>query len=118
MKFSSQTVLLILGVTLAHLIAISALSPTTQSSGIASGVLSQEGSFVGPVDETAQGAEAAPKGTHPIPQVEAEEPIDLPAQLRVVPGAPAPSENEPVAQIRPLPEGGADPQALAPLPKS
>jgi len=143
MKLSNQTVLLIFGVTLAHLVGIAALSPTPQPSRISQPTLFPDGAFVGPADDTApvpaveeaaveEAAveEAAVEEpiveepiveTRPVHAPDAEppaDPVDLPARFRELPDAePAPSL-DPVAETRPAPPQGRMPRELAPLPRS
>jgi hypothetical protein len=128
MKLSNQTVLLIFGVTLAHLVGIAALSPTPQPSRISQPTLFPDGAFVGPADDTAPvpaveeaAVEEPIVETRPVHAPDAEppaDPVDLPARFRELPDAePAPSL-DPVAETRPAPPQGRMPRELAPLPRS
>lgn len=128
MKLSNQTVLLIFGVTLAHLVGIAALSPTPQPSRISQPTLFPDGAFVGPADDTAPVpaveepiVEEPIVETRPVHAPDAEppaDPVDLPARFRELPDAePAPSL-DPVAETRPAPPQGRMPRELAPLPRS
>jgi len=121
MNVSRQTVLLLFGVTLVHLVAIAALSRTTQPSRISHPTLFPDASHIGP----AGGVAAVPAveetkivETRLLPATDAAGPIDLPARFRELPGAdPAPAQ-DPVAETRPAPGDAANPRTLAPLPRS
>lgn len=120
MKVSHQTVLLIFGVTLVHLVAIAALSPTTQPSRISEPTLFPDGAFVGPAGDDAPvpAVEETIVETRPLPATVPAEPVDLPARFRELPGtSPAPGP-DPVAESRPVPGDAANPRTLAPLPRS
>lgn len=108
MKLSFQTVCIIFGVTLVHLIIIATLSP----------VGSEGESFLGPVpelviegtvsEETATSSEPNPlsSGENPAeasrPEAAPGEPIDLPARRREEASAPGTPAAEPVAATRPV----------------
>jgi hypothetical protein len=128
MNVSHQTVLLIFGVTLAHLVAIAAFAPSTQPSRISHPTLFPDDSFVGPADEPAGDSATetaeAPAEPHPLPvtgestAAAAGEPVDLPARFRELPESkPAPAD-EPVAEARAVPGGTGAPRVLTPLPRS
>ncbi len=123
MKLSNQTVLLIFGVTLAHLVGIAALSPRTRPSRISQPTLFPDEAFLGPVGDSAPvpAVEEAVVETRPLPAPDAAapaDPVDLPARFRELPDAePAPSL-DPVAETRPAPPQGRMPRELAPLPRS
>jgi hypothetical protein len=117
MNVSRQTVLLIFGVTLVHLVAIAAFSPGTQPSRISHPTLSPAVSYAGPAGGAAPvpAVEETIAETRPLP---ATEPADLPARFRELPGtSPAPAP-DPVAEIRPVPGDAANPRRLVPLPRS
>jgi hypothetical protein len=120
MNLSHQTVLLIFGVTLVHLVAIAALSPAPQPSRISPQPVFPDEAFVGPADDSTPipAVEEAVVETRPLPGPDAADPVDLPARFRELPDAePAPSL-DPVAETRPAPPQGRMPRELAPLPRS
>lgn len=120
MNVSHQTVLLIFGVTLVHLVAIAALFPTTQPTRISHQTLSPAVSNAGPGGCAAPvpAVEETIAETRPLPATVPAEPVDLPARFRELPGtSPAPAP-DPVAEIRPVPGDAANPRTLAPLPRS
>jgi hypothetical protein len=110
MKLSLQTVCIIFGVTLVHLVLIATLSP----------VGGEGENYLGPVSETlAEGAVAdeapaslesipASPGGNPtpvsLPDAAPAEPIDLPARRRENAAAPSTNATEPVAATRPIPQ--------------
>lgn len=109
MRLSFQTVCIIFGVTLVHLIVIAALSP----------VGSEGENMLGPVPElvierevgespaSAPGDSVPPAVETPAdasrPDVAPAEPIDLPARRREDASAPVNPAPEPVAATRPVP---------------
>ena len=123
MRLSHQTLMLIVGVTLVHLVAIAALSPATQPSRISHPTLFPDDSFVGPAggSETfPEASEETPVETHPLPAAAStpDEPVDLPARFRELPESKPAPVNEPVAEARPAANGTAVPRVLTPLPRS
>lgn len=120
MKLSNQTVLLIFGVTLAHLVGIAALSPRTRPSRISQPTPFPDEAFVGPVGDSAPvpAVEEALVETRPLPAPDAADPVDLPARFRELPDAEPAPLLDPVAETRPAPPQGRMPRELAPLPRS
>ena len=116
MKLSFQTVCIIFGVTLVHLIIIATLSPMGSEGERLFGPVPDLVVGEGPAEETidADGTESQPihdgRSSHLAPRPDAapptpvELPVDLPARRREEAAAPVTPPADPVAATRPAPQ--------------
>ncbi len=116
MKLSFQTVCIVFGVTLAHLVAIAALSP---GDGGGAGIRRSPIATVA-IPEFDEEADPLPADHDQVEEApfERSEAFDPPARRREDALTPATKASEPVAESQAVPPGAAVARPFAPLPRS